>query len=185
MFRDIFERQYYTNHGTPRRNSNGASPSGCVRHAMCVTNEFIGLALAGQALGSAAMSWFLRTPSSQRHSPWTDRRRPLFCDVDPETGMMTAECVDPLLSGSRCRDPRGQSLGDACDVQGLQALADQYGIPLYLTCAWFRVRHCRPAGGRFGAIEVISFHSDNILGACEGASFVPRATNSLRTSEHA
>ena len=172
MFRDIFERQYYTNHGPlaqelERRLGERLS----VRHAMCVTNEFIGLALAGQALGVRGnvvvpAHAFIATPQSLS---WTDAR-PLFCDVAAETGMMTAELVAPLLS----REPVSAILavnpwGDACDVQGLQTLADQYGIPLYLDSA--NGFGCAISGrpvGSFGAIEVISFHSDNILGACEG-----------------
>ena len=172
MFRDIFERQYYTNHGPLAQELERrlAERLG-VRHAMCVTNEFIGLALAGQALGVRGnvvvpAHTSIATPQSL---DWTDAR-PLFCDVDPETGMMTAERVGPLLS----RRPASAILavnpwGDACDVQGLQALADQYGIPLYLDSA--HGFGCAISGlpvGSFGAIEVISFHSDNILGACEG-----------------
>jgi dTDP-4-amino-4,6-dideoxygalactose transaminase len=172
MFRDIFARQYYTNHGPlaqelERRLAGQLN----VRHAMCVTNEFIGLAMAGQALGVRGnvvvpAHSFVGTSQSL---DWTGGR-PLFCDVDRETGMMTIEHVAPLLS----RQPVSAILavnpwGDACDVHGLQELADQYGIPLYLDSA--HGFGCAIAGrpvGSFGAIEVISFHSDDILGACEG-----------------
>ena len=172
MFADIFKRQYYTNHGPLTRELERrlAERLG-VRHAMCVTNEFIGLVSAGQALGVHGQVVVpahssVATPQSLR---WTEAR-PLFCDVDPETGLMTAELVAPLLS----RQPVSAIFavnpwGDACDVQGLQALADQHGIPLYFDSA--HGFGCEIAGrpmGSFGAIEVISFHSDNVLGACEG-----------------
>src|SRR5438132_2000689 len=44
MFGDIFERQYYTNHGplTQELERRLAQRLG-VSHALCVTNEFIGL----------------------------------------------------------------------------------------------------------------------------------------------
>lgn len=172
MFRDIFERQYYTNHGPlaqelERRLADRLS----VRHAMCVTNEFIGLALAGQALGVRGnvvvpAHSFIATPQSL---DWTEGR-PLFCDVDPKTGLMTAELVAPLLSQQVVSAILAVNpWGDACDVRELQALAEQHGIPLYLDSA--HGFGCAIAGqpvGSFGAIEVISFHSDNILGACEG-----------------
>jgi dTDP-4-amino-4,6-dideoxygalactose transaminase len=172
MFRDIFERQYYTNHGplTQELERRLVERLG-VRHAMCVTNEFIGLVSAGQALavhGNVVVPAhsFVATPQSLG---WSGAN-PLFCDVDRQTGMMTAELVAPLLF----RYPVSAILavnpwGDACDVQGLQALADQHGIPLYLDSA--HGFGCAIAGrpvGSFGAIEVISFHSDNVLGACEG-----------------
>jgi len=172
MFRDVFERQYYTNHGplAQELELRLADRLG-VRHAMCVTNEFIGLALAGQALGVRgdvvvpAHSSIATSLSLQ----WTEGS-PLLCDVDLNTGMMTAELVAPLLS----RQPVSAILavnpwGDACDVEGLQVLANSRGIPLYIDSA--QGFGCAVAGrpiGGFGCVEVISFHSDNIVGACEG-----------------
>src|SRR5439155_25507018 len=126
--------QYYTNHGplTQELERRLAERLG-VRHAMCVTNEFIGLVSAGQALrvhGNVVVPAhsFIGTPQSLN---WTDAR-PLFCDVDPETGMMTAEIVAPILSEySVSAILAVNPWGDACDAQGLQALADQFGVPLY------------------------------------------------------
>jgi dTDP-4-amino-4,6-dideoxygalactose transaminase len=172
MFRDIFERQYYTNHGplTQELERRLVERLG-VKHALCVTNEFIGLVSAGQALGvhGNVVVPAHSSVSTPQSLGWT-AAQPLFCDVDPETGMMTAELVKPLLS----RHPVSAILavnpwGDVCDVQSLQALADQYGIPLYLDSShgFGCVVAGRPVGS-FGAIEVISFHSDNVLGACEG-----------------
>ncbi len=172
MFRDIFEREYYTNHGPLAQELESRLAERLnVRHAMCVTNAFIGLALGGQALGVRGnvvvpAHTFVATPQSL---DWTEAW-PLFCDVDPDTGMMTAEVVAPLL----LRHPVSAILavnpwGDCCDVQGLQALADRYGIPLYLDSAHgFGCAVSDRQVGSFGALEVISFHSDNILGSCEG-----------------
>ena len=172
LFRGIFERQYYTNHGPLAQELEQRLAERLnVRHAMCVTNEFIGLALAGQALGVhgnvvVPAHSFIATPQSL---DWTDAS-PLFCDVAPATGMMTAELVAPLISREQVSAILAVNpWGDACDVQGLQALADRHGIPLYLDSA--HGFGCAIAGrpiGSFGAVEVISFHSDNILGTCEG-----------------
>src|SRR6185369_7716849 len=100
---------------------------------------------------------------------WTEAR-PLFCDVDPTSGMMTAEVVAPLLSRQSVSAILAVNpWGDCGDVTGLQVLAEQYGIPLYLDSAHgFGCEIARRPVGNFGAIEVISFHSDNILSACEG-----------------
>ena len=172
MFRDIFERQYYTNHGPLAQElERRLAEQLKVRHTMCVTNGFIGLALSAQALGVhgdviVPAYTFVATPQSL---DWTEAR-PLFCDVDPDSGMMTAEVVAPLLSRHAVSAILAVNpWGDCCDVPGLNALADQYGIPLYLDSA--HGFGCAISGqpvGSFGAMEVISFHSDNILGACEG-----------------
>lgn len=172
MFRDIFERQYYTNQGplTQELERRLAERLG-VGNAICLTNEFIGLVSAGEALGVhgdvvVPAHSFVATPQSL---DWTEGR-PLFCDVDPDTGMMTAELVAPLLSRHKVSAILAVNpWGDACDVTGLQALADQHGIPLYLDSG--QGFGCAIAGrplGSFGSIEVLSLHADNILGACEG-----------------
>ena len=172
MFRDIFDRQYYTNHGPLAQELEERLAERLnVRHAMCVTNGFIGLALSGQALGVRGnvvvpAHAFVATPQSL---DWTEAQ-PLFCDVDSDSGVMTAEAVAPLLSRySVSAILAVNPWGDCCDVRGLQALADQYGIPLYLDSA--HGFGCEIAGrpvGSFGAAEVVSFHSDNIVSACEG-----------------
>jgi dTDP-4-amino-4,6-dideoxygalactose transaminase len=172
MFRDIFERQYYTNHGPLAQELEGRLATRFnVRHAMCVTNGLIGLALSGQALGvrgSVVVPAHTFVATSQSLD-WTEAR-PLFCDVDPDNGMMTAEVVAPLLAKHSVSAILAVNpWGDCCDVTGLQTLADQYGVPLYLDSA--HGFGCEIAGqpvGSFGAIEVISFHSDNVLSACEG-----------------
>jgi len=84
--------------------------------------------------------------------------------------MVTAELAAPLLTSY----PVSAILavnpwGDACDIHGLQAVADQHGIPLYIDSSQgFGCTIAGRAVGSFGAIEVLSFHSDNVLGACEG-----------------
>lgn len=172
MFGDIFERQYYTNQGplTQELERRLAERLG-VRHAICVTNEFIGLVSAGQAVdvhGNVVVPAH-SSIATRQSLDWTEGR-PLYCDVDAGTGMMTAELVAPLLA----RHPVSAILavnpwGDACDVEDLQALANQYQIPLYLDSAhgFGCAIAGRPVGG-FGAVEVLSLHSDNIVGACEG-----------------
>ena len=172
LFKDIFERQYYTNHGPLIQQLEvRLAERLAVRHAMCVTNEFIGLVLAGQALcvqDNVVVPAHSSIATSQSLH-WTDAQ-PLLCDVDPDTGLMTAEMVEPLfarhsVSAILAVNP----WGDACDVDGLQALADQNGVPLYFDSS--HAFGCAIGGrpvGTFGAVEVMSFHSDNVLGACEG-----------------
>ncbi len=172
MFRDIFERQYYTNHGPltqelERRLAERLQ----VRHAICVTNEFLGLVSAGHALGvhgRVVVPGHCAAATPQSLS-WT-AADPLFCDVDPRTGMMTAELVAQLLRQAEVSAILAVNpWGDACDLRGLQALADESGIPMYVdsTHGFGSEVNGRPLGS-FGAAEILSFQSDNVLGACEG-----------------
>lgn len=172
MFQDIFDRQYYTNHGPLAQElERRLADHLAVRHAICVTNETIGLALAGQALGvrDGVIVPGLCAIGTPESLDWTDGR-PLFCDVDPRTGLMTVDRVTALLG----HQPVSAVLavnpwGDAVDALALEKVAAQFGIPVY-----FDSSHgfdCEIAGrrvGGFGALEVISFASSNIVGSCEG-----------------
>jgi len=171
-FRDIFARQYYTNHGPLAQALEARLAEQLnVRHAMCVTTAGIGLALAAQALGLKgkvvvpALS-FVGTAQSLAWAHLT----PAFCDVSRETGHITAATVEPLLS----KDVTGilgvNLWGGAFAVEGVSRLAEREGIALYIDSSHGFA--CEIAGkpiGGFGRLEVISFHAAHILGAAEGA----------------
>jgi dTDP-4-amino-4,6-dideoxygalactose transaminase len=171
-FRDIFARQYYTNHG-PLAQALEARLAGMlrVRHAICVTNSTIALALAAQALGLKgkvvvpAFSFI----NTARSLAWADAGV-AFCDVTRETGQISPETVEPHLREG-ARGILGVNLwGDALDVQGLQQLATRYDVPIYFDSA--QAFGCEIGGravGSFGRLEVISFDSSQIVSAAEGA----------------
>ncbi|ALP61592.1 DegT/DnrJ/EryC1/StrS family aminotransferase [Paraburkholderia caribensis] len=171
-FRDIFARQYYTNHGPLAQVLEARLAERLqVRHAMCVTNATIGLALAAQALGLKgkvivpAFS-FVNTAQSLA---WADVEVE-FCDVSRETGHLSPETVEPLLRDGISGILGVNLWGDATDVEALQALAARHGVALYFDSA--QGFGCEISGkplGGFGRLEVISFHSSQILGSTEGA----------------
>jgi dTDP-4-amino-4,6-dideoxygalactose transaminase len=171
-FRDIFERQYYTNHGPLAQalEARLAQMLG-VRHAMCVTNATIGLALAAQALGLKgkvvvpAFSFI----NTARSLAWADAGV-VLCDVTRETGHLSPETVEPHLREGASGILGVNLWGDAADVEGLQQLAAKYDVPIYFDSA--HGFGCEIGGrplGSFGHLEVISFHSSQIVSAAEGA----------------
>ncbi|RKP45665.1 aminotransferase class I/II-fold pyridoxal phosphate-dependent enzyme [Trinickia fusca] len=171
-FRDIFARQYYTNHGPLAQQLEARLAEHLnVRHAMCVTNATIALALSAQALGLKgkvivpAFS-FVNTAQSLAWSA----AEAAFCDVSNETGHLTPELVEPHLADGVSGILATNLWGGAADVAGLQRLADRYGITLYFDSAHAFACEIggKPVGG-FGRLEVISFHSNQILSATEGA----------------
>jgi dTDP-4-amino-4,6-dideoxygalactose transaminase len=172
-FRDIFARQYYTNHG-PLAQALEARLAQMmnVAHAICVTNATIALALAAQALafeGKVIVPAFSFVSTAQSLA-WADVEV-AFCDVSRETGHLTPETVEPLLRDDSVSGILAVNLwGDTADVAGLQGLADRHGVPLYFDSA--QAFGCEIHGkrvGGFGKLEVISFHSSQILSATEGA----------------
>jgi dTDP-4-amino-4,6-dideoxygalactose transaminase len=173
LFQDIFDRQYYTNHGplAQRLEARLASELG-VAHAMCVTNEYIALALCAQALGwrGPVVVPALAPLASVQPLDWSGAT-PLFCDVDPGTGLLDLATVTDLLKeqpavGILAVNP----WGDACEVAGLERLAADAGISL--CCDSSQGYGSRVHGrtlGSFGDAAVISLHADQIVAAGEGA----------------
>lgn len=170
--RDIFARQYYTNHGplAQRLEARLAEYLG-VGHAILVTNASIALALAAQALGLTgkvvvpAFS-FVGTAQSLDWSAAS----PTFCDVSDSTGHMTAELVEPHLTEDVSAILAANLWGGAADIAGLVELATRRGVALYFDSA--QAFGCSIGGtpiGRFGRLEVISLHTSHVLSATEGA----------------
>lgn len=171
-FRDIFSRQYYTNHGplAQKLEARLAERLG-VAHAMCVTNATIALALAAQALGlkGKVLVPGLSFVNTAQSLDWS-AASPAFCDVSSETGHLTPELVEPHLVDGVSGILAVNLWGGAADAPALQQLADRRGVTLYFDSA--NAFACeiggKPIGG-FGRLEVISFHSSQILSAAEGA----------------
>jgi dTDP-4-amino-4,6-dideoxygalactose transaminase len=173
VFRDIFEREYYTNHGPLAQKLEARLANMLqVGHAICMTNSTIALAMAAQALGvkgkvAVPAFSFINTARSLM---WANVQ-PTWCDVSRATGHLSPEFVEPLLKRHEVTGILAANLwGDAAEVEALHELAVSYDVPLYFDSA--QAFGCeisgKPIGGN-GRLEVISFHSNQIINAAEGA----------------
>ncbi|MDP9045500.1 MAG: aminotransferase class I/II-fold pyridoxal phosphate-dependent enzyme [Pseudomonadota bacterium] len=169
--RDIFERQYYTNHGPLAQQLEARLAERLrVRHVICVTNATIGLIMACEALeltGKVILPSFTFIATPQALS-WT-RLTPVFCDVDPLTHQITADRIAPLIDAEVSAILAVNLWGDACPAAPLQALADRHGLKLFFDSA--HSMGCEIGGvpvGNFGALEVFSFHATKAFSSAEG-----------------
>ena len=170
-FRGIFERQYYTEYGPLNQQLEQKLQQFLgVKHAICVTNETVGMMMVAGALdlGGKVILPALAPVGSAQALRWAGLE-PMFCDVDPETGQ-----IDLKQAASQIDDDVSAVMGvhlwsGACDPQGLTKLAEAHGVQLYFDAA--HAFGCAVDGvhiGNFGRAEVFSFHQDNILNATEG-----------------
>jgi len=171
-FRDIFSRRYYTNHGPLAQELEDrlAEVFG-VRHVVTMTNGTIALMLAAKALnlkGKVIVPAFTFAATVQSLA-WAGVE-PLFCDVDPQTHVLTPELVAPLLD-----DPDVSAIlpvhlwGNLCNTEALKALAQRKGIPVYYDAAHaFECTRKGRKAGCHGTLEVVSFHSTNVFNTAEG-----------------
>ena len=98
---------------------------------------------------------------------------PVFCDIDPATGVMDPDLVAAAI-GPRTSAIIGVHLwGRPAAVNRLEKIAADHGIPLFFDAA--HAIGCttegRPVGG-FGAAEVFSFHATKVVSAFEGGAIV-------------
>lgn len=170
-FRDIFARQYYTNQGPLAQEFERRLEAFFgVRHAICVTNATIGLIMAAEALGLRGK---VVTPSftfiaTAQALEWANLR-PVFCDVDPATHHVTPATIEGHLDGDVSAILAVNLWGGSCDQSELQALADERRLRLFYDSAHaFGCQVNDVPIGRFGAVEVFSFHATKVFSSAEG-----------------
>ena len=171
-FRDIFARRYYTNHGPLAQElEDRLAEFFGVRHVVTMTNGTIALMLAAKALnltGKVIVPAFTFVGTVQSLT-WAGVE-PLFCDVDPQTHVLTPKLVTPLLDDLDVSAILPVHLwGNLCNTEALEELAQRKGIPVYYDAshAFGCTRKGRKAGCH-GALEIFSFHATNVFSTAEG-----------------
>ena len=171
-FRDIFARRYYTNHGPLAQElEDRLAEFFGVRHVVTMTNGTIALMLVAKALnltGKVIVPAFTFVATVQSLT-WAGVE-PLFCDVDPQTHVLTPELVTPLLDDLDVSAILPVHLwGNLCNTEALDELAQRKGIPVYYDAshAFGCTRKGRKAGCH-GALEIFSFHPTNVFSTAEG-----------------
>lgn len=170
-FRGIFDRQYYTEYGPLNQELEQKLQQFLgVKHAICVTNETVGLMMVADAMGLSGKVILpaLAHISSAQSLGWAGLE-PVFCDVSPDTRQIAPDRVASLIDRGVSAIMGVHLCGGACDPKALAELAGAHGVQLYFDAA--HAFGCEADGvrvGNFGRAEVFSFHADNILNATEG-----------------
>lgn len=171
IFRNIFLRRYYTNHGPMAKELESQLCNFLgVQHAVCMSNATIGLIIAAKALdliGKVIVPAFTYDGTVQSVT-WAGLE-PLFCDINPETHHITSDLVEPLLNDNVHAILGVHMWGNACDIKGLEKLARRRNVSLYFDASdSFGCTFNREKIGNFGELEIFSFHASNIINALEG-----------------
>jgi perosamine synthetase len=108
---------------------------------------------------------------------------PVFADVDPRTGNVTAETIEHRLSGRTKGIVVTHLFGNPCGMSDIMALADRHGVPVVEDCAQaylgaFENRNL----GTIGKIGCFSLQQGKHITAGEGGLLV---TDDDRIARHA
>ena len=169
----ILDSRWFTNHGECVREleTKLAQELG-VKHCIAVCNATVGLEIAIRALG---LSGEVIVPSmtfvATAHALQWQQITPVFADIDPTTHLLDTAAVVKRIT-PRTTGILGVHLwGRPCDVDALQALADEHQLQLLFDAAhaFGCTYRGRPVGG-FGRVEVFSFHATKFFNTFEGGA---------------
>lgn len=153
-----------------------------VRHCIAVSSCTSGLMLV---LRAAELSGDVIVPSftfaATAHAVAWNGLRPVFADVERETLTLSPRSVARTVGMHTSAVLATHIYGTPCDVEGLQQIADDAGIPLFFDAAHaFGSAHRGVMVGGFGSAEVFSLSPTKPVIAAEGGVI---ATNDDRLAE--
>jgi dTDP-4-amino-4,6-dideoxygalactose transaminase len=98
---------------------------------------------------------------------------PVFADVDPVTGNLTAESVEAVISDRTRAIVLTHLFGNPADAIGIRRVADKHGIPLIEDCAQAYMASQAGVGvGRIGSIGCFSMQQGKHITSGEGGMVV-------------
>ena len=157
-----------------------------VKHAIGLSSCTSGLILGLQSLGLERGKGEIIVPSfsfmATFHAIWWNGFRPVFVDCEPDTFSIDLEGVRQALSPQTVAIAAVSVFGDPPDLQGLEELARERHLPLFLDSAHgFGTLYQGHRLGRYGSFESFSLSPTKLLTGGEGGLV---ATNDDAVAEH-
>lgn len=170
---EIFDRKWLTNNGpmVERLEERIAERLG-VRHCIAMCNGTVALEIAIRAVGLAGE---VIVPSytfiATAHALSWQGITPVFADIDPKTHNLDPDAVRKMITPSTTGILATHLWGTPCNVEALQAIADEHGLKLIFDAAHaFMSSHESKMIGGFGAVETFSFHATKFFNTFEGGA---------------
>ena len=147
-----------------------------VRHAVAVTSCTGALHMSLLALGIGAGDEVITTPMTfiaTANSIMEAGAKPVFVDVEPETGNLDAENVEGAITERTRAIMPVHLYGQMCDMKTLRGIADRYGLAIIEDAA-----HCVEGmrdglkTGTLGDTACYSFYATKNLTCGEGGAVV-------------
>lgn len=154
-----------------------------VEHLALFANGTLALVTALQALRITGE--VITTPYSfvaTAHSLLWNGIKPVFVDIDPHTLNLDPARIEAAITPQTTAILPVHCYGNPCDVEAIQAIADNYNLKVIYDAAHAFGVQCR--GGsvlRHGDLSAMSFHATKVFNTFEGGALVcPDA----RTKQH-
>ncbi len=137
------------------------------RHAIAVANGTVALELALVGLGLRPGDEVVTTPRTFLATSSACVARgltPVFADVDRESGNITAESIEAVLTEKTRAVIPVHLAGWPCDMDAIMSLAERRGLKVIEDCAQAHGARCRGRSvGSIGHVNAWSFCQDKII----------------------
>ncbi|WP_171478489.1 DegT/DnrJ/EryC1/StrS family aminotransferase [Acinetobacter sp. WCHAc060033] len=146
-----------------------------VEYISLFNNGTIALVTALQAL-NLSEGEVITTPYTfvaTAHSIVWNKLTPVFVDIDPVTSNIDPKKVEQAITEKTVAIMPVHCYGIACDVEGLQKIANEHHLKLIYDAAHaFGVKFQGQSLLNYGDVSVISFHATKVFNTFEGGAIV-------------
>ena len=175
MLRDIWDRKWLTNNGHYHKELEKALADYLgVQYLSLFTNGTLPLITALQAMRITGE--VITTPYSfvaTTHSIWWNGLKPVFVDVDEETGNIDPEKIEADITPHTTAIMPVHVYGTPCNTKRIQEIADIYGLKVIYDAAHaFGVRVNGKSILEEGDMSTLSFHATKVYNTVEGGALI-------------
>lgn len=174
---NIWNRKWLTNNGEYHKKLEAAlSEYLGVPYLSLFTNGTLPLITALQALRITGE--VITTPYSfvaTTHSIWWNGIKPVFVDVEEETGNIDPEKIEAAITPRTTAIMPVHVYGTPCKTDEIQKIADKYGLKVIYDAAHaFGVEVGGKSVLEAGDISTLSFHATKVFNTVEGGALICR-----------
>lgn len=175
LLKEIWNSRWITNNGSFHKQLEKELAEYLkVPYISLFTNGTLPLLTALQALHISGE--VITTPYSfvaTTHSIWWNGCKPVFVDVDPETGNIDPDAIETAITNKTTAIMPVHVYGKPCDVKRIQAIADKYGLKIIYDAAHaFGVEVDGESILNAGDMSTLSFHATKVYNTLEGGALV-------------
>lgn len=177
MLEDIWQRKWLTNNGHYHQELEKALAEYLgVPYISLFTNGTLPLITALQAMRITGE--VITTPYSfvaTTHSIWWNNLKPVFVDVEEETGNIDPEKIEAAITPRTTAIMPVHVYGTPCNTKRIQEIADVYGLKVIYDAAHaFGVNVNGKSILENGDMSTLSFHATKVYNTVEGGALVCR-----------
>ncbi|MCF0206161.1 MAG: DegT/DnrJ/EryC1/StrS family aminotransferase [Bacteroidales bacterium] len=174
--RQIWDSRWITNNGQMHQQLEKALAEYLgVEYISLFTNGTLPLITALQAL-DLRQGEVITTPYSfvaTSHSIWWNGLKPVFVDVEPDTGNIDASKIEAAITEKTVAIMPVHVYGSPCDVDAIQAIADKHKLKVIFDAAHaFGVKRHGQSVLHFGDMSTLSFHATKAYTTIEGGALI-------------